>query len=406
MPVASPEHALSQIRTPRQRRVLRHLIDFASSAKGGDGRLPSERELAEAMSVSRPTVRTVLVNLQEMGYVQPEGVRGRRLCFPADWADELRERVETGRRTLLDNTVVLLTERSADDGDGTLNPASDAMIEAALLDRVRSLGGNAMALSPRSLTIETLRVLVAQRPRAIVGLRDMSGFRLSEQARDRFAKADIPVVIYGGDPQFRANARVGSNHRTGCGMLTEWLIDRGCRRILPVWTGFGVEPHRRSWVAERQRGYLEACEKHGLSSLDAVGITLTGSIVEACNQAEAFDHAIRQITGFLYDRVRGPERVDALIATSDHHAALLAEVCRRLDIDPRHDIQIVGYDHNLAPAFPWEKRPFKPAATIDKNNREIGHALAEAAIANAGSRQASNRDTRGKLIEPTLVVNP
>ncbi|MEM6552620.1 MAG: substrate-binding domain-containing protein [Planctomycetota bacterium] len=406
MATASPEFTLSRIRTPRQRRVLRHLMKLAESKDDRDGRLPSERELAEAMSVSRPTVRAVLGNLQEMGYIQPHGLRGRKLCFPADQARELQQQTATGPRTLLDNTVVLLTERPAGDDDGTLNPASDAMIEAALLGRVRGLGGNAMALSPGSLTIETLRTLVVQRPRAIVGLRDMSGFRLSDQARTRFTQAGIPLVIYSSDPSSDAAVRVGSNHRAGCKMLTEWLIGRSCHSILPVWTGFGSAADSRPWIHERQLGYREACEGHGHPSLDPLYITLSGTITEARSQPDAFDHAVRQITGFLIDKVQGPNRVDALIATSDHHAALLAEVCRRLGIDPQRDIQIVGYDHNLSPAFPWDEKPFRPAATIDKNNRAIGRALAEAAMA-VGRASDHNLPTDFPgLVQPGLVVHP
>lgn len=380
-------------------------MEMASSSDDG-GHLPSERELAETMSVSRPTVRAVLGNLQEMGYIQPHGLRGRRLCFPADRAEDLQDRVDAGPRTLLDNTVVLLTDRPAGEDDANLNPASDAMIEAALLGRVRSLGGNVMAISPDSLTVETLRVLVAQRPRAVVGLRDMSGSRISRQARTRFAQAKVPVVIYGSDPQPDVAARVGSDHRAGSALLTEWLTERGCRRILPVWTEFGLEAPPRPWVAQRQQGYRDACRARGVAELPPVRITLAGTITDARRRPDAFDHAVRQITGFLIDKVRGPDPVDALIATSDHHAALLAEVCRRLGVDPQRDLTIVGYDHNLAPAFAWDDTPYRPAATVDKNNREVGRALAEAALAIRVTDGREPPAEKPRLVEPKLIVHP
>ncbi|MEM1011331.1 MAG: GntR family transcriptional regulator [Planctomycetota bacterium] len=406
MSTAVASDVLTRITTPRQRRVLDRLVEMANTGDRVEP-LPSERVLAEDFDVSRPTIRAVLGSLEEVGYIRPHGVRGRRLCLPNDPSTDLPIRSETTGRTLLDNTVVLLTEHAAGEDEGTVNPASDRMIEAALLSRVRSLGGNAMALAPSTLTIETLRILVAQRPMAVVGLRDMSGFELSRQARERFVRAGVPLVVYGSDAQADASVRVGSDHQAGCGMLTDWLIERGCRRILPVWTGFSPDISSRPWIKEREIGYDAVCKRRDVASLTPVHLPLSGTNEAACGQPDAFDHAVRQIVGFLIDRITGPDAVDALIGTSDHHAVFLSEACRRLGVDPESDIMIVGYDHNLGATFDWQERQFRPAATIDKNNRQIGRVLAEEAFRVSRSSDSSFEQfqTEPRLVEPQLVVH-
>jgi DNA-binding GntR family transcriptional regulator len=61
-------------KTERVERSIRDLI--ASGQLGADGRLPSERQLAERLEAGRTTIRLVLMKLSAEGMIRSEHGRG------------------------------------------------------------------------------------------------------------------------------------------------------------------------------------------------------------------------------------------------------------------------------------------------------------------------------------------
>ncbi len=115
---------MSFTRVPAQRRymlVAEQIIRTVSSGQVQPGeKLPSDRELAEAMGVSRPTVREALLALQLLGvvdvragdgaYVAHGGSRvrsGRDIALPADVSVEPSEVIEA--RITIEPTIARLS---------------------------------------------------------------------------------------------------------------------------------------------------------------------------------------------------------------------------------------------------------------------------------------------------------
>jgi len=65
--------------SPLSSRVLDGLISAIQAGRFPDGRLPPENELAEAMGVSRTTVRNALRSLEQIGMIERRQGRGTRL---------------------------------------------------------------------------------------------------------------------------------------------------------------------------------------------------------------------------------------------------------------------------------------------------------------------------------------
>ncbi len=65
--------------SPLSSRVLDGLVDAIQAGRFPGGRLPPENELAEAMGVSRTTVRSALRSLEQIGMIERRQGRGTRL---------------------------------------------------------------------------------------------------------------------------------------------------------------------------------------------------------------------------------------------------------------------------------------------------------------------------------------
>ncbi|WP_308286853.1 GntR family transcriptional regulator [Actinomadura parmotrematis] len=74
-PAPERPHADRAASTPKRDRVRRHLLDVIESAGPGTS-LPSERDLAAELAVSRPTVRAAIEELVESGLLVREHGRG------------------------------------------------------------------------------------------------------------------------------------------------------------------------------------------------------------------------------------------------------------------------------------------------------------------------------------------
>jgi DNA-binding FadR family transcriptional regulator len=115
---------LSFTKVPAQRRymhVAEQILRMASSGQIQPGeKLPSDRELAEAMGVSRPTVREALLALQLLGVVEVRAGDGayvvhggsparfgRDIALPADFSVEPSEVIEA--RIAIEPTIARLS---------------------------------------------------------------------------------------------------------------------------------------------------------------------------------------------------------------------------------------------------------------------------------------------------------
>ncbi|MEM1097368.1 MAG: substrate-binding domain-containing protein [Planctomycetota bacterium] len=123
---------------------------------------------------------------------------------------------------------------------------------------------------------------------------------------------------------------------------------------------------------------------------------------------DEFEHCVRLAVGYLFEHLKARQRPDAIMATSDRPAFILAAACRLLGFKSGRDIRIVGYDNQVEQlskeyAGLFEVNASDIEATVDKNNPEIGQALAAVAVEVSADR-ASPIEPIHRLVEPRLVV--
>jgi len=98
LPAATVAHAFTTIRKARVSAAVVQQIEqlVRDGVLRGGERLPSERELASRLGVSRPAVREALRLLEVMGYLRTEAGRGTFVCapLPSAAARPLREQLD------------------------------------------------------------------------------------------------------------------------------------------------------------------------------------------------------------------------------------------------------------------------------------------------------------------------
>lgn len=353
--------------------------------------LPSERELADHLHVSRTAVRSALRELQASGVIVVSGSgRFRRIQRRQNSPSET---VPSLPGSLLQNTVVVVGAPVSRD---VVPPSGwEASIQFAATRRIEAAGLHVLSLNVATATSDEMTGLAAARPKGAVLTYRAGESPIGREFAASLHARGIPVVAYGGDAIPVAHDAVVSDHAAGAEMLTRLLVARGCRRILRLW--MVDEPHE--WLRQRDIGHERAMIEMGVPVLPAVRLTS-----EAMNEvdAESFTHRVRLIAGYLAEHVLGPEPIDALMVVTDRHALWAAAALRLLGKTPNKDVLLVGYDNGLDSCIERQWEQAAPVATIDKDNPSIGQTLADLLIQRASGSLPAQAQRR--VVEPRLLI--
>ncbi|MEM6562146.1 MAG: substrate-binding domain-containing protein [Planctomycetota bacterium] len=395
------ETLLEGAESSTQRRVIRDLVALSKDDRYGPGQvLPPERDLSRTLSVSRPTLRLVLKRMEQHGLVRPHGSRQRTFVGTIEASTESTA-TQTTPDNLLSDTVVVLARSTSAEGPRTF----DSAIEAGAFRYLADQPVHVLVLDPALLVAGKERALLAQPPKAVLAKSDTMIDRVEQSLVDRLIKGGTPVVLYGQPDENPGLNVIGSDHAAGAEMLVEHLASIGRRRILPMWALSENPEKPRPWLVHRELGYRRGCERLGLETLTPIWLPLP--FAEHLSPEGVFEQRVRTAAGFLYEHLRGDNPVDALMATADHPAAVLAAACRYLGVDPKRDVSIVGYDNHYDLPLTDDSMRFEqymPAATIDKDNLVIGRALAKAALELADRPEGDDAPLIQRLIRPRLIV--
>ena len=187
--------------------------------------------------------------------------------------------------------------------------------------------------------------------------------------------AHIPAIVYGNAPELRSFDRVFTDHRAGARDLTNWLLGRGCRRIVPF---FPVAPSKY-WMRERLEGYAEAMRAAGLEPLPCA---VSGDAVLAANaEDESHFPLFRALAVAKIVELQRNGGVDALLCYNDEWAKPAIAAIRELGLEPNRDILVAGYDNVTQEAGFGAFEPGKPAITMDKHNEKTAAELAALLVA-------------------------
>ena len=375
-----------------QARSLRTLRKWIAEGKLTVGEpLPTEHNLMELLKVSRTTVRAALGQLETEGLIRSGENRRRVVCEPAG-----------SKVNIMANTVGLLTlpvtvPESVQ--KRRIGPVWERFIQVGVVEALQQAGKDSLTLQLSGNYEERLAQLATEQPYGLIAMQD--GIKASPgwKSVETLNQAGVPVVVYGFGSNYPAFDTLASDHAAGCAALTRFLLKRGRKRLLRAWTVENLALPLPGWLAERDRGFVEAMRESDQDILPALHVPI--NLREEFSE-ETFILRRRLLAGFLLDHVTGPNRVDAILAASDSVFFPLAAACRQLGLKPGEDIDLVGYDNNWRESVyrTWEQSI--PLATVNKNNLNLGHELADLLVARAEKKLSAKKQHR--LIAPELVI--
>ncbi|HBC87696.1 MAG TPA: hypothetical protein DCZ94_12125 [Lentisphaeria bacterium] len=376
-----------QNNSPRSR-VIRTLRDWIQNGDLEPGeRLPGEMDIAEKLDVSRGTVRTALRHLEDDGIIKTiANGRGRHVA----------DREEKKPVNPLEKFFIVLSNLS---DDPARYAKSHAMwsVESGVIDQCGRMGFHSMILNTSCLRDGSFINMVRSSPAGVLLSHNMvdSG-DLCRQALSEATSMRIPVVINGDGEGLQKFDRIISDHEAGAYLLAKYLISRGCRRILMVWS-FSAVPY---WVRSRNSGYEKAVRESGLKYLPP--ICIDNLALRVSGSRKSFEERTRQYTGYLVEHLSKSDPVDAIMLTSDSDFYPVAAACRLLNKIPGKDILLAGYDNTWQE---FEERQWEesvPAATVDKCNFQIGGEMIDMLMARIEGKLSGK--PQFKKIKPQLIA--
>ncbi len=322
-------------------------------------RLPAERELSTRLKVDRSAVRKALAQLTDEGLVRRTSPRMR-----------IVSNAPQRRSWLISNAVTIISPPPDVQYDGHLLTGWSEYVAQGAFAAARQRNWNVLAIPPQQLDEQAIEHLVAERPKGVI-LPEVHGDR--GVVRNLIRAADdhaLPLVVYEQGDLSDCDS-VASDHYAGAHALTNWLIARGRRRILPVFERREPQP----WSARRIAGYRAAMTEAGLQPLDVATLP---PIPETHGQKKDFDDAAHMMAGYLVTWLTCTKPIDALMVVSDRPAYFASAAVRLFGLTPHQDVSIVGYDNYWQDCINEQKfETAGPQATVDKQNVQVGQALIE-----------------------------
>jgi DNA-binding LacI/PurR family transcriptional regulator len=262
---------------------------------------------------------------------------------------------------------------------------------------LRRSAGSAMVLAPPRFNDQTLDQFRKGPPAGVV---------IADLVRDRQELDDLaamtadlpcPVVVYGGHPRWNSFDRIVSDHAHGCAALYRFLWQRGRRRILLLMPE--PDPATQHWVDQRIVGYDRVVHESAAAYHKLVRVPPGPN---ATHRADGFDDAARHLLGYLGEYVTGPDAADAVMCASDGQVFAAAAACRKINIEPGRDLDIVGYDNYWQDNPERQFEPYQPPATVDKQNHRIGEQMVQLLRDRIEGRLDVSPCVR--IVEPELIV--
>ena len=363
-------------------RVLKWIEE---SIAGGELRrgaaAPSSRELAAELGVARGTAAAALEEAERRGILVRRDPAAKKRYVPEVAANG----------AVAGSTIYVLGDLGLA-FDGSQAPRwTDRYLSLEAVSRLSATGRHVMMLNADALSSAAVDDLFRAPPAAMLILATVSGNPTAMRALEKCRAAGVPVAVHGNAPELRAFDRVYTDHRATGRALTEWLLARGRRRIVPF---FPYMPDT-FWARERLEGYADAMRAAGLEPLPCAifGTNLpdgtppeerfrvrkalaTTAMLELFhgNPKKPFNFSTSQ--PFNFHAAHDMGGVDALFCLSDNWARVAIAAMRDLWLRPHEDILTTGHD-NIAPGAEFgEFEADGPDATIDKHNETKAEAMA------------------------------
>ncbi|NNM87680.1 MAG: GntR family transcriptional regulator [Phycisphaerae bacterium] len=346
--------------------------------------LPSERELCQHIGVGLATVQRALRVLTAEGLIQVRDGHTRLLANAAS----------STVSAILRQTLMILAPAQAPLA-GHAQPGWSEYIGIGAAAAARQEGQGVLSLAPTRLLNQPSDRMLSVRPSGLL-VCEMAGPQ--RQALVDFirilSREGTPVVVYGNSPLDQEYDRVISDHEAGAYSLTRNLLQRGCRRILPLFE----RPEDMYWKKDRLAGYTRAMRESSLEPLPTLWVDDIGGRYTV----EHFRVKSSYLAGQLVPHMTGPNPVDAIMAASDGEAFSVAAACRLFGRQPQKDIFLAGYDNYYGDSPEQEMESSIPSVTVDKQNFLIGQEMVQLLQARIAGNAGAGPQLR--LVPPRLLV--
>ena len=363
--------------TPRGRVLqwLERAIESGDLAPGAA--IPSERALAKLCHVAQNTAAAAIDEAEARGIVMRRAPTARKRFVP-----------DAPQGAALSASTIYAMGDLGRDSDGSPEPRwTDRYLSMECFSRLARTGRHVTILNSEAMTETCVDAIFRTPPAAMLITSTVAGNPLAMRALEKCRAGGVPVVVHGNAPELRGFDRVYTDHRATGRVLTEWLLARGRRRIVPF---FPYIPDTY-WGRERLAGYADAMRAAGLEPFPCAvfGTELPdetpgeerfrvrkalaiAKLLELCrgNPKQLFNLSTSQP---FNSHAKG---VDALLCLSDNWARVAIAAMRDLGLAPHRDLLVTGHD-NIDPGAEFgEFEADSPDATIDKYNETKADAMA------------------------------
>ncbi len=366
-------HDMKNIKTKQ----LKHheIITYLSEeiAKGGfqpGQRIPTEHELAKAFNASRPTIGKALRDLQKQGLIYRKQGAGsfvsahedEQLCKIGSLMGFCHDTADSGifgsllseisHVCTLNNYSFVLTNYPAGDDEKILIRHAKRTCIELIKQQVDAVLFMPMDLSPEN-------------------------FHINHEIAVAIEDAGIVLVLLDRDiyktPQRSKYDRVGANNELAAQVLTQHLIDQGCKKI-DVVTCCKLPPS----VEERIDGYQKAMIENGLNP-----------------KQEQF-YKIDTHQWHSVEECLATTQADALLCINDEVAALIMRGLLAKGVKIPEETKIVGFDD-----LPISSYLPIPLTTVRQPVKDIAHEAFRTMITR---REDPNMPAKDVLLTAQLIV--
>ncbi len=358
------------------------------------GVLPSERDLASLLGVSRTTVRRLLGQLRDEQMISELKGKGW-VATDARYAEEPKLNTDT----VIAIWPWLWFEESM--RNRFKAPGWDYHVKDGITEALGKAGRHIILINSDNAMDKPLSWLghyhaggiVIGHPRIHPEVE-----RMVYQCQEHGTR----VVISGDtDPDTWSTVydQIRSDHHHGAYQLTQWLIERGRKRILPLWM-INPQHGRPDWLARREAGYQQAMQDAGLEPLNASEGWLRKPLKDPCDE---FHFVKQQVTGCLAPVFMKSDIPDAIMLSTDSLVSPTAAAVRSLGRVPNEDVLIAGYDNYYMDLSTYEYEPTRPCATVDKHNNLIGQTMVDLMVDRMLAGVKGKEEPVIRYIRPDLV---
>lgn len=302
---------------PRHRHVFDILLREISSGRFQPGdRLPTEAELAKTFSASRSTIARAMRDLKTRGLLNRQRRGGTHIAQPEN------------RRIAL---FTPFTQSASDLG------YIGGQIHAHLSDLAARRGDHLRLQIVGSLSGDYLEHMMAA-TRALIqqGVAGVFYYpaelpadqiHYNQLVVDKLLAAGVAVIAVDRDivspPERSSLAVVTYDNRRGGHLLTQHLIQQGCRRI-----AFIGSPFVSSAASARLRGYCDGLQDGGLP--------IDPTLIRPAAQAD--------LDSAFCATLMKDAKPDAIVCKMDHYAALVGRHLIGMGLTIGRDVMLAGFD--------------------------------------------------------------